>query len=56
MSKAEEAKLIEAVKNSPELVIECDLGPDKIETLIESHVQLVYQIFHNLNDCETISE
>ena len=56
LSKSEETRLIETLKNDPELALEWGFTPDTVPVLVEAYIELSYQIFYKLNQHPTIQE
>jgi len=56
LSKAEETRLIEALKQDPELAAEWGFTPDTIPFLVESCIELAFRIFYSFNFNPSINE
>ena len=56
LEKYDEMRIMEALRNDPNSVIEWGFTPKIIPFLIESNIELCYELFFCLNDHPTISE
>jgi len=56
LDKLEEIKLMEALKSDPELIKEWGIGGNEIPILVETNIELSYQILCHLNNYPVVHE